>query len=131
MEPLLPVPGVRHVALELLPEAPAVAPLTRVDEFVNNDVIAELRRQNGQAGVELDAAGNRGASPEGSLLPNAQPAGLKAMLVRQRRQPPGKVFPRLTAVKTLRRDHGLAATVPGEVNPAERPPDPGLPPAGD
>jgi hypothetical protein len=41
---------------ELAPELPAVAPDPGVEEFMEEDEVAEVLRQNGQTGVELDAA---------------------------------------------------------------------------
>ncbi len=73
-------PGVGHEALELGPEARAVAPVAHVDELVEDDVVREVLRQDGQDGVELDASGHGGAPPERSLVPDAQPPIDEAVL---------------------------------------------------
>ena len=52
----LPAPGIGHVPLELGPESPAVAADAGMDELMEDDVVGQVPRHDGQESVELDAA---------------------------------------------------------------------------
>jgi hypothetical protein len=56
-ETRLAAPRVRHAALELGPKGRAMTPDAGVDEFVQDDIVGQVRRQDGEKRVELDAAG--------------------------------------------------------------------------
>jgi len=63
--------GVRHAPLELDPKGPAMPPDAGVDELVEDDIVGEVRREGGEASVELDAAGAGRAAPESCLATDA------------------------------------------------------------
>lgn len=88
---------------ELSPERPAVTSDTSMDQFVENDVVRKVRRQDGQPGVELDAAGGRGAAPERALGPHAQSFVSEAVFFGQSGQTSGEMGAGGLAVEALGR----------------------------
>ncbi len=49
--------GVRQAAFELGPKSPPVAPDAGVDKLMQDDILGEVRRQDGEHRVKLDASG--------------------------------------------------------------------------
>ncbi len=119
------MPGVRHAALELGPEGPPMAPDASVDELVEDDVISQVRRHDGQERVELDASRAGGAAPERALAADAQAAGVVAVLAGQGVQARGEARPGQAAVKSPGGKDRLAAAAPGTLDMGQRAPDPG------
>jgi hypothetical protein len=119
--------GVGHAPLEFAPEGPAVSADEGVDELVEDDVIGEVGRKDGQARVELDVPPGRGAAPDGSLVPDAQPAERETLLRGERRQTAGKLIPRRPPVEALCGSDGFEAALPGPLDAPERPGDPCAP----
>ncbi len=95
-----------------------------MDEFVKDDVIGQVRRHDGQERVELDAAGGRGAAPDGPLAADTQAAGAIAVLAGQSVQALGEIRPGGAAVQTLSGLDRLTAAAAGALNMGERAPDP-------
>jgi hypothetical protein len=116
--------GVRHAALELRPKGPAVTADMNMDELVKDDVVGEVRREGGEAGVELDAAGAGCAAPERCLATDAQPPGRIAVLPGEGAQASGEDGAGGPPVEPIGREDGLAAAAAGALQTGERPPDP-------
>jgi len=95
-----------------------------VDELVEDDVIGEVGRQDGEAGVELDAPGARGAAPKRGLPPDAQPAGREPVLPGQRVQASGEKGAGRPVVEARSRVDGFAASFSGLGDASLGPSDP-------
>jgi len=116
---------VGHEPAELRPEGPAVAPDPGVDELVEDDVIGEVGRQDGQVDVELDASRPRGAAPDRALASDAQSPGREAVGAGELVEAPGQECLGLPAVDPADRVHCLAAARPGFADAGLGPADPG------
>jgi hypothetical protein len=110
---------------ELGPKSLTVAPDPGVNEFVDDDVVGQVGRQDGQMDVELDAPRTRGAAPERALAADAQPPGREAVLAGQGVDAFGEKRPGRPAVDPGRRVDGLAAPVAGLPDAGLGPADPG------
>jgi hypothetical protein len=95
-----------------------------VDELVEDDVVGEVRRDSGEAGVELDTAGPGRAAPERLLTADAQPSWRVAMLAGEGAQASGEDGAGVPPVEPIGREDGLAAAGAGALETGERPPDP-------
>ena len=103
-----------------------VVPLSpdEVGQLVKDDVVGEVRREGGEAGVELDAAGAGCAAPERCLATDAQPPGRIAVLPGEGAQASGEDGAGGPPVEPIGREDGLAAAAAGALQTGERPPDP-------
>jgi len=130
-ESRLAAPRVRHAALELGPKSRAVVPDTGVGEFVQEDVVGQVRRHDDQERVKPDAAGAGDTAPDSPLAADAQAAGAIAVFAGQSVQAPGEIRPGGAAVQMLSRQDRLMAAAAGALYMSQRAPDPTQPGEGD
>jgi hypothetical protein len=95
-----------------------------MDELVQDDIVGQLRRHDGQERVELDAAGRGSAAPDSRLAADAQEAGAVAMLAGQGVEARCEKRPGEAAVETLSRQDRLTAAAAGAFGMGQRAPDP-------